>query len=87
MENEINQWRCYCERVLNSDQMEGHNKIVCIDVKFHDWTRAALYMDYNVNNGKYALFAEGNGDGNVGVYIGISYCPFCGKDLRKGTKS
>lgn len=82
MEDRIKQ--CYCEQVLVSDLKNGHNKITCIDVVNHDWTRAALYMDYNTNSKKFALFAEANGEGNVGIYVGISYCPFCGKNLRRG---
>ena len=67
-----------------SAKQKGHNKIQRIDQATHDWTTVCLDMDYNVNSGKYALYPTAWGDGTVGIYVGISYCPFCGEKLNEG---
>lgn len=82
--------KCYCERIKDDGcQVKGNLKALCIGTNYGNYASASLYMDYNINNNKYSLFAEATGDGGAGYYVGISYCPFCGKDLRsnKGEKN
>lgn len=79
---------CYCEQVVKSTKSNGHNRIIEIDhSKGDEWVYANLYMDYNINNKRYGLFAEAVGEGSDGVYIGINFCPFCGRDLRNNQYS
>lgn len=75
---------CYCDRVVKmAKSRHKANLYECVigESEHHGYTEATLYMDYNKNNGHYALFAEALGDDKDGVYVGIKYCPFCGRKL------
>lgn len=79
-----NQKLCYCERVkIEGNKIKGNLKAVLIEnSNSYTWTHSSLYLDFNTNSGKYALFSEATGEDGSGCYVGISYCPFCGRDLR-----
>lgn len=77
--------KCYCQRIITSPRPYKHNanqnEIILGRSNGDRWVSAYLYLDYNINNHKYGLFAEATGEEADGVYVRIHYCPFCGRNL------
>ena len=75
---------CYCQRV-HQQVVNDHSNLRVLKLSESDsctYTSSYLYLAFNVHNSVYALFSEAQGEDSTACSVKISFCPFCGRDLR-----